>query len=67
MDSRHQLFKAVQTKNVFAFMAKTNANGANDFWESATARPDIVLKDVIWALHPNYMPDYQPVYILKLE
>jgi iron complex transport system substrate-binding protein len=67
MDSRHELFKAAKNGSVFAFMARTNENGANDFWESATACPDIVLKDVIWALHPTLMPDYQPVYILKLE
>jgi iron complex transport system substrate-binding protein len=67
MDTRHELFKPMQTKNVFAFMAKTHPNGANDFWESAVAHPDIVLKDVIWALHPALLSNYLPVYILKLE
>jgi iron complex transport system substrate-binding protein len=67
MDERNRLFKAAQNGSVFAFTAKTKENGANDFWESGIANPDIVLKDVIWALHPALLPDYQPVYIEKLH
>ncbi|MDR1592708.1 MAG: ABC transporter substrate-binding protein [Prevotellaceae bacterium] len=66
LDSRHQLFKAAQEGNVFALLRRTKKNGANDFWESAIAHPDIVLKDFIWALHSDLLPDYQPVYILRL-
>jgi len=66
-DSRYSLFDAVQNKRIYNFNAKTTAKGANDFWESGLAHPDKILSDVIWALHPELLPDYQTVYIRKLE
>ena len=67
MDERHKLFKAAQNGNVFAFLKRYRASGANDFWENGIATPDIVLKDIIWALHPNLLTGYQPFYIIKCE
>lgn len=67
MDHRHNLFRSAREGRVYAFYLRTLPDGANDFWESAVARPDLVLKDVIWAIHPNILPDYQPTYILKLD
>ena len=66
-DARYQLFDAAKNKQVYNFNAKTTAKGANDFWEGGLAHPDKILSDVIWALHPELLPDYQPVYIRKLE
>jgi iron complex transport system substrate-binding protein len=67
LDQRHILFDAVKNRRVYAFNARSNKQGANDFWESAVAHPDIVLCDIIWALHPHLLPDYQPFYIKRLE
>ena len=67
MDERHGLFRAAREGRVFGFYARTLPDGANDFWESAVARPDLVLKDLIWALHPQLLPDYEPTYIIKVE
>ena len=67
MDSRHNLFRPTREGQVYGFYARTLPDGANDFWESAVAHPDLVLKDIIWALHPQLLPDYQPTYILKLD
>ena len=67
MDSRHNLFRSAREGRVYAFYRRTLPDGANDFWESAVARPDLVLNDIIWALHPQLLPDYQPTYILKLQ
>ena len=66
-DSRYGLFDAVQNKRVYNFNAKMSAKGANDFWESGLAHPDKILSDVIWALHPELLPDYRTVYIQKLK
>ena len=52
---------------MYGFYGRTLPSGANDFWESAVARPDLVLKDLIWALHPQLLPEYQPIYIIKLQ
>ena len=67
MDERHGLFRAAREGRVFGFYARTLPDGANDFWESAVARPDLVLKDLIWALHPQLLPDYEPTYTIKVE
>jgi iron complex transport system substrate-binding protein len=66
-DQRHALFDAVKNNRVYHFNARTNKQGANDFWEGAVARPDVVLSDVIWALHPDLLPNYQPFYIKQLK
>ena len=67
MDERHKLFTSAQQGEVYGFWARTKPSGANDFWESAIVHPDLVLKDVIWALHPSLLPDYEPVYIIRLK
>lgn len=62
MDERHKLFAPVENKRVFGFYGRTKKQ-ANDFWESGVAHPDIILKDMIWALYPEKMEGYTPVYI----
>jgi iron complex transport system substrate-binding protein len=66
-DERHNLFRAAKTGNVYGFYGRTKSENANDFWESAVTHPDIVLKDVIWAVHPELLSDYKPMYIIKLK
>ena len=67
MDERHNLFRSAREGRVYGFYGRTLPDGANDFWESAVARPDLVLKDLIWALHPQLLPEYQPMYIMQVE
>lgn len=66
-DERHKLFHPVETGEVYAFMRLVNDQGANDFWESGVAHPDIILKDFVWALYPELLPNYQPRYIIKCQ
>lgn len=67
IDERHSLFQAYKRKQVYNFNARTNTSGANDFWESAVARPDIVLADMIKALHPEQMENHDFFYMQKLD
>jgi iron complex transport system substrate-binding protein len=66
-DQRHALFDAVKNNRVYNFNARSNKQGANDFWEGGIVHPDVVLSDVIWALYPELLPDYHPFYIKQLE
>jgi len=66
-DSKHALFRPVKTGQVYNFNKRLLPSTANDFWESAIARPDILLADVITILHPELMPDYRFVYTEKLK
>ena len=66
-DSKHALFHPVITRQVYNFNKRLLPSTANDFWESAVARPDLLLGDVIAILHPELLPDYEFVYAEKLK
>lgn len=66
-DSKHAYFKPVKLGQVYNFNKRLLPSTANDFWESAVARPDLVLSDVISILHPEILPGYQLVYAEKLK
>ncbi len=44
---------AVTGKRVYNSDLRTNSKGANDYWESAAVRPDVVLGDLISIMHPE--------------
>ncbi len=66
-DSKHNLFNPVKKGKVYNFNKKMLPSGANDFWESAVVRPDILLTDVISVLHPEILPVYESIYMNKLK
>lgn len=66
-DNRYANFAAVKTGNVYNNNARINNSGGNDYWESGTSNPDIVLSDLIKILHPEILPNHQLVYYRKLE
>ncbi len=66
-DPKHALFNPVKNKQVYNFNKRMLSSGANDFWESAIARSDLILSDVIAILHPKILPDYQLFYAEKLK
>jgi len=61
-DERYALFNAAQTGNVYNFNNRTTPTGGNDFWESAVARPDLLLSDLIKILHLELLPNHELVY-----
>lgn len=65
-DPRYQSFTAVQSNNLFSPTAKVNAQGGNDYWQSGTANPDLVLADLVKIFHPELVPDHQFVYYRQL-
>lgn len=66
-DNRYADFAAVKKDNVYNNNARVNNSGGNDYWESGTSRPDVVLSDLIKILHPKILPSHQLVYYRKLE
>lgn len=65
-DKMYGLFGALKAGRVYNFNKRLLPSSANDFWESAVARPDLVLADVISILHPELLPDWKPVYASQL-
>lgn len=66
-DSKHGLFNPVKNNQVYNFNKRLLPSTANDFWESAIARPDLLLSDVIAILHPEILPDYELIFATKLS
>ncbi|MDR1653276.1 MAG: ABC transporter substrate-binding protein [Prevotellaceae bacterium] len=66
-DEKNMLFKPAGEGNVWNFNKRTLPNGANDFWESGLAHPDLLLKDLIKIFHNNLLPDYELTYAKKLD
>ncbi|AFY93373.1 ABC transporter substrate-binding protein [Chamaesiphon minutus] len=66
-DRRYAKFSAVKNAKLFNPTARMNPTGGNDFWEGGTANPDLVLADLVKALHPELLPKHQFVYYRPLN
>lgn len=60
-------FEAFQHKKTYTFTSKKGATGGLLYYELAPNRPDIVLKDLVYYLHPELIPDYQPYFYTPFE
>jgi iron complex transport system substrate-binding protein len=60
-------FKAFKNKAVFTFANTTGKTGGVLYYELGTARPDLVLKDIIKICHPELLKDYTPYFFKPLE
>jgi iron complex transport system substrate-binding protein len=67
LDARLGDLEVVKTAQVFNNNARLSAGGGNDYWESGTVRPDLVLADLISVFHPDLMTDHRFVYYRKLK
>lgn len=67
LDERYALFQSFRNGKVFAYTNRTTAEGGNDFWESAVARPDELLSDFIKVFHPELLPEAPWHYLKKLR
>jgi iron complex transport system substrate-binding protein len=53
--------------HVFNNDARSSLAGGNDYWESGTVRPDLVLADLIEVFHPDLLTDHSFVYYRQLK
>lgn len=66
-DRRFENIRAIRKGLVFNNNARLNPSGGNDYWESGTVRPDLILRDLISVFHPEVLEDNELVYYRKLE
>lgn len=66
-DERYRFFAALARGRVFNNNARLNEYGGNDYWESGTANPDVILADLIQIFHPHLLSDRELVYYRQLE
>jgi iron complex transport system substrate-binding protein len=65
-DSRYARLLPFSAGNAFANDARTNATGGNDYFETATIRPDLVLADLVSIFHPEVLPEHQLLFYRRL-
>ena len=66
-NQHYATFDAFKNKKVFSFSNTVGATGGVLYYEMGTARPDLVLKDIIKICHPNLLPNYNPNFFKPLE
>ncbi|WP_117880632.1 ABC transporter substrate-binding protein [Aureibaculum luteum] len=60
-------FDAFKNNKIFSFTQKKGATGGALYYEFAPVQPHIVLKDIIKITHPDLLPNYESVYLQKLN
>ena len=60
-------FAAFKSGKIYNWNNKITPKGANDYFETGTARPDWVLKDLASIFHPELFPEHELYFYKKLE
>ena len=60
-------FDAYKNKKIYSFATNTGSTGGVLYYELGTARPDLVLKDIIKICHPELLSEYKPYFFKPLE
>lgn len=66
VDARLGGLPCFKNGNLFNNNNRINANGGNDYWESGSLNPDIILYDIASILHPDLFPGRNLYYYKKL-
>lgn len=66
-DERYGEFSAFQNGKVYNNDRRTNPFGGNDYFESGSANPHLVLSDLVKIFHPELLPDHEFVYYRLVE
>lgn len=65
-DSRYKLFRSFQVGRVYSNNGKIGPGGGNDYYQGTTARPDLLLADMIAILHPELLSGHKLIWHLHL-
>ncbi len=66
IDERLALFASFRSGDVFNHDARVNATGGNDYWETGTSRPDLVLADWVELFHPGLQEEHELYFHRRL-
>jgi iron complex transport system substrate-binding protein len=67
LDNRLRELPCVSKGNIFNNNNRVRTDVGNDYWESGSINPDVILKDLASILHPDLFPGYVTVYYRKLK
>jgi iron complex transport system substrate-binding protein len=63
----YELFKAFKERKIYTFALNKGAKGGVTYYEEASMRPDLVLKDLVKILHPDLKLDHELYFFKPLE
>lgn len=63
----YEWFTAAKNKNIYNWNKKSNVKGANDYFETGTVRPDLVLKDLASIFYPDLYPEHELYFYDRLK
>ncbi|MBS1604303.1 MAG: ABC transporter substrate-binding protein [Bacteroidetes bacterium] len=67
VDARFTQFASFRNGGLYNNTLRTNDIGANDYWESGVANPQLILADLIRIMHPGLLPKDSLYYYKQLK
>jgi iron complex transport system substrate-binding protein len=67
LDPRLSGLPCFKNGNLYNNNKRISSNGGNDYWESGSLNPQIILKDIASILHPDLFPGRELFYYRKLN
>jgi iron complex transport system substrate-binding protein len=65
--THYSQFNAFKNKSIYSFANTTGPSGGVLYYELGTARPDLVLKDIIKISHPTLLTEYTTYFFKPLQ
>ena len=66
-NSHYASFEAFKKGQVYSFAPVKGESGGTVFYEVGPTRPDLVLKDLVYILHPERLPNHELVFYRQLK
>ncbi len=66
-DSRYKSLNLEAQVSIFNSNLKRNTKGYSDYWETALAKPDLLLKDIVSIFHPNIVAEHKRVWFWDMK
>ena len=67
VDSRLGSLQPVKNGRIYNNNKRLNSSGGNDYWESGSINPHLLLKDIARIIDSTLFPEHLPVYFKKLN
>ncbi|EGV43955.1 ABC transporter substrate-binding protein [Bizionia argentinensis JUB59] len=66
-NAHYTQFDAFKNKTIYSFVNTAGETGGVTYYEIGTARPDLVLKDLVKIAHPELLEDYESQFFHPLQ
>lgn len=66
-DRRMTILPVYNSGQVWNNRNRMTPTGGNDYWESAVVRPDLLLKDFVSIIHPEFLTGHRQIYYKQLQ